>query len=380
MEAVSWALNLAPVPVDAGGKPNSACAFVLVGLANHAGPDGTAAFPSVGTLVRYTRLSERTVRTALDRLEEAGLVQPCAPEIIAARIRRADRRPQGWDLDLARVRADLDDDDITALERQYPGLRDRIQAARGAAEAVPAGTRQAQNRALDPVDKPRNGVQQLHPAAETPVDNRSGGVQRLHPASDTGCNQRTNGVQPTQPRGAAIAPEPSIEPSIEPPAAPARTREPSRPAGGPAGGGAVREFFDALGPGWLLTAGQRSRLAAGSPSRSPADGTRESSPRSSVRTSRRAEPLRRARVPALTVRATGTPRPGRAANALVRTLRPAYPACSRRVRLPRQLAVPRLRRYHKPALGQRKDVPPWQFRHDAGSVGATRCSPTSART
>jgi hypothetical protein len=27
-------------------------AFVLVGLANHAGPDGTSAFPSVATLVR----------------------------------------------------------------------------------------------------------------------------------------------------------------------------------------------------------------------------------------------------------------------------------------------------------------------------------------
>jgi hypothetical protein len=33
---------------------------VLVGLANHAGPDGTAAFPSVATLVRYTRLAERS--------------------------------------------------------------------------------------------------------------------------------------------------------------------------------------------------------------------------------------------------------------------------------------------------------------------------------
>jgi len=68
VEAISWALNLAPVPADRGGQPSSACKFVLVGLANHAGPDGTAAFPSVATLVRYTGLSERTVRTCLDRL------------------------------------------------------------------------------------------------------------------------------------------------------------------------------------------------------------------------------------------------------------------------------------------------------------------------
>ena len=68
VEAISWALNLAPVPADRGGQPSSACKFVLVGLANHAGPDGTGAFPSVATLVRYTGLAERTVRTCLDRL------------------------------------------------------------------------------------------------------------------------------------------------------------------------------------------------------------------------------------------------------------------------------------------------------------------------
>ena len=60
-----------PAPADRGGQPSSACKFVLVGLANHAGPDGTGAFPSVATLVRYTGLSERTVRTCLDRLEAA---------------------------------------------------------------------------------------------------------------------------------------------------------------------------------------------------------------------------------------------------------------------------------------------------------------------
>jgi hypothetical protein len=41
VESISWALNLAPVPADRGGQPSSACKFVLVGLANHAGPDGT---------------------------------------------------------------------------------------------------------------------------------------------------------------------------------------------------------------------------------------------------------------------------------------------------------------------------------------------------
>jgi hypothetical protein len=92
VEAVTWALNLAPLPTDRNGKPNAACAFVLVGLANHADPDGTATFPGVPTLVRYTRLSERHVRTALDRLEAAGVIRPCDPAIVAARIKRADKR------------------------------------------------------------------------------------------------------------------------------------------------------------------------------------------------------------------------------------------------------------------------------------------------
>ena len=100
VEAISWALNIAPVPADGRGQPSSACKFVLVGLANHAGADGTGAFPSVATLVRYTGLSERTVRTCLDRLEAQGIIWPRDPDIVAARIKRAGRRPQGWDLNL----------------------------------------------------------------------------------------------------------------------------------------------------------------------------------------------------------------------------------------------------------------------------------------
>ncbi len=150
VEAISWALNLAPVPADRGGQPSSACKFVLVGLANHAGPDSTGAFPSVTTLVRYTGLSERTVRTCLDRLEVAGIVSPCDPGIVAARIKRADRRPQGWNLNLSLVRDDLDDGTIAVLERQFPGRGIRLAAA------APPGA-----------DGQSDGLQSLHPASAT---------------------------------------------------------------------------------------------------------------------------------------------------------------------------------------------------------------------
>ena len=55
------ALNLTPVPADNSGQPSSPCKFV--GLANRAASDGSAAFPSVVTLIRYTGLFERIVRT-----------------------------------------------------------------------------------------------------------------------------------------------------------------------------------------------------------------------------------------------------------------------------------------------------------------------------
>ena len=248
VEAISWALNLAPVPRDRGGKRNPACKAVLVGLANHAAPDGKEAFPSVRTLVRYTDLSERTVRTALDRLAAEGIIQPCDPAIVAAKIKRVDQRPQGWDLAMHLVRDDLDHEDLAALERQFPGLTARVAVVRSA-----GGKGQ---------DDPDSGVQPLHPAAGTLVDNGTDEVQLLHPVPAPGCSCCSNGVQPPQERGAAVAPEPSFEPSREPSAAVAGARYAARADldGQPPAGGGADEFFSQLGPGWPLTAAQRRRL------------------------------------------------------------------------------------------------------------------------
>ena len=178
VEAISWALNLAPAPADRGGQPSSACKFVLVGLANHAGPDGAGAFPSAATLVRYTGLSERTVRTCLDRLEAEGTISPCDPAIVATRIKRADRRPQGWDLNLSMVRDDLDEAAIALLEHQFPGLAVRLAAA-----AQPGADGQSDE------------VQSLHPVADASeaVDNRPNGVQQLHRAPGTGATSAPTG-------------------------------------------------------------------------------------------------------------------------------------------------------------------------------------------
>jgi hypothetical protein len=52
IEAINWALNKAPIPTDR--KDASPLPSVLIGLANHADPDGRNAFPSVDRLTRYT--------------------------------------------------------------------------------------------------------------------------------------------------------------------------------------------------------------------------------------------------------------------------------------------------------------------------------------
>lgn len=91
IEAIAWVLNHAPCD-------NPTQRLVLVALANHARPDGTAAFPSVATICRYTALSERAIRYHLDSLEEAGLIERCDARIVAAYISRSDRRPVGFNL------------------------------------------------------------------------------------------------------------------------------------------------------------------------------------------------------------------------------------------------------------------------------------------
>jgi hypothetical protein len=211
VEAISWALNLAPVPADRGRQPSSACEFVLVGLANHAGPDGTGAFPSVATLIRYIGLSERTVRTCLDRLEAAGIILPCDPDIVAVRIKRADRRPQGWNLSL--VRDDLDDAAVAVLEHYFPGLGIRLAAA-------------AQPRA----DGRPDGVPSLHPVATSSeaLDNSPDEVQQLHPQPASPVRNVGGRASQSRPRPASSSPAAAPRPgSLAPPAAQAHAALPA---------------------------------------------------------------------------------------------------------------------------------------------------------
>lgn len=65
IEAISWALN---VPVGANEK------VMLLGLANHAWPDGTNSYPSLDTLAKYGHCDRSTARRNVRLLEKAGWI------------------------------------------------------------------------------------------------------------------------------------------------------------------------------------------------------------------------------------------------------------------------------------------------------------------
>lgn len=248
VEALGWALNLAPVPLDKNGKPNSSCAAVLVGLANHADDDGTGAWPSANTLARYARISVRHVRTALDRLEAEGIITPGNPAIVAARL-PVGQRPQVWDLNTRLLRDDLTDQDLRALERVYPGITERAAALKAAKQDDAGGM---------------NTVQVSGPAS--PDQGRGEHSSPLNSAPGT--PEHSSGLPLNTEQGTpeARSPEPSLNrpgTKNQPPPAREADDHPQLDASGEAGGGVVYldEFFSSLGPEWPLSAADRRRLA-----------------------------------------------------------------------------------------------------------------------
>lgn len=65
IEALHWALD---VPVGGNAK------VVLIGVANHAKPDGTGSYPSIDTLAEYAHCDRSTARRNLRKLEAEGWI------------------------------------------------------------------------------------------------------------------------------------------------------------------------------------------------------------------------------------------------------------------------------------------------------------------
>lgn len=176
IEAISWALNQAPIPVDR--RDASSLAMVLVGLANHADPDGRNAFPSNATLTRYTRLSERSVRNILRELATLGLIRPSDPDIVAAYISRADRRPNGYDLSL------------TSVDNSTPPVDNRV------------GNAHNEGHALQPADQHEGHAAQVRGADNSATGGRACPRTVLEPSRN----------RPARTRAPARADEPTPVP------------------------------------------------------------------------------------------------------------------------------------------------------------------------
>ncbi len=64
VQALSWVLE--------HSKAQLGTRLVLLSIANHARQDGTGAWPSIETIARESRMSERAVRYAVRELEQSG--------------------------------------------------------------------------------------------------------------------------------------------------------------------------------------------------------------------------------------------------------------------------------------------------------------------
>jgi len=150
VQAMSWALSQQIVT-------EQAARHVLLCLANYADRDGRGAFPSVQALMADTGLSERSVRYKLDALQEAGAIKAGDPAIVAAYIKRGDKRPACYDIAMG-------------------------------AESV------------------KHGVQMTTERGAPVAPHESRGAND----DSTGCKPQQLGVQMTTERGAPVAPNPSI--------------------------------------------------------------------------------------------------------------------------------------------------------------------------
>lgn len=112
---------------------------VLLILANYAGQDGQAAFPSVATLAGHTGLAERTVQSCLKKLEACGAIIRGNQGIAAAHIERSDRRPVVYDLPLYRGAGNAgrtlrgESDDRTGCSSEPNGVQLTTERGAGAA-------------------------------------------------------------------------------------------------------------------------------------------------------------------------------------------------------------------------------------------------------
>ncbi|MCF3960326.1 helix-turn-helix domain-containing protein [Streptomyces fuscigenes] len=130
-EAVTWAMDDAPMLRTEKGRPDTTARGVLQALAEHADKQGRGARPSVVKLRYRTGFDRRTVQRALRRLEDAGLIRATGTHhenVIYALALHLSRPASDW--------AEL----IEEEERQKGAAKERQRKARARRAAAAAVT------------------------------------------------------------------------------------------------------------------------------------------------------------------------------------------------------------------------------------------------
>ncbi|MEV1079916.1 helix-turn-helix domain-containing protein [Streptomyces sp. NPDC050211] len=124
-EAVTWAMDDAPMLRTDKGRPDSTARHVLQVLAEHARPDGSNSHPSVLRIQYRTGYDERTVQRALRRLESGGLIkqQGSVQGRKKWRLQVQLKRPE---FDWAELEAEAEEAKKQAAERQRRARAKRV--------------------------------------------------------------------------------------------------------------------------------------------------------------------------------------------------------------------------------------------------------------
>ncbi|MFC8436400.1 helix-turn-helix domain-containing protein [Streptomyces sp. NPDC057253] len=124
-EAVSWAMDDAPMLRTEKNRPDSTARHVLQVLGEHARPDGSNSHPSVLRIQYRTGYDERTVQRALRRLEAGGLIrkQGTVNGRTKWKLQMHLRRPE---FDWAELEAEAEDAKKQAAERQRRARAKRV--------------------------------------------------------------------------------------------------------------------------------------------------------------------------------------------------------------------------------------------------------------
>lgn len=221
---MSWEASTCVLGLKVGDPTRK---WVLMGHANHAGPNGRTSFASKATIARYAECSVRTVARHTAVLLAEGFMREGDQRYVAHL--PADRRPIVYDIAM--------DDETRARWREEATAGANARRATSAVHGKEGGDRSAQLRRGDNLT-PRDSMEGERGANTSPRRGVTGGTPR-------GATHDTPGVTPVTERGDTGVTQTILEPPVEP--TPSSLREEGVPR---ANNGDQRRRATRLPPDW----------------------------------------------------------------------------------------------------------------------------------